>query len=243
MILQQDHFALANFEGTLDVLLFLLQKEEIDIYDIPIQELMQQFIRKLAEWEHKQLDKGAEFIGAAAYLVWLKSKTLLPTHEQSIELEEKLEDPHFEIIHHLMDYCRFKQAGKRLVECQEKQQACYFRCVEAPQGKKPLGIDHLSLDELYHLFEEMMKRAALVKPQIQEEQWRVSDKLSLIRHWLQKSSCFPFSQLFYPEQSRLEMIVSFLAILELMKIGEAAVRREETSTPLMIFAKDRNTEQ
>jgi segregation and condensation protein A len=241
MIIKHEHFALTNFEGTLDFLLCLIQKEEIDIYDVPIQELIQQFIHKLTNCQEEGLEKGAEFIGTAAYLVWLKSKTLLPCKEEPSDLEAVIEDPHFEIIHHLIDYCRFKQAAKDLASMQEKQQACYFRGVDVPEWKKPLGIDHVSLEELSQLFKEMIGRAALVTTQIQEENWRVSDKMRHIRRKLQEDSSFPLAVLLSSQQSRPEIIVIFLAILELMKIGELAVGREQASATLMIFAK-RNKE-
>lgn len=233
---KHDHFALDNFEGSLDFLICLIQREEIEIYDVPIQEIIQQFILQLNKSE-ESLEKGAEFIGTAAYLVWLKSKTLLPRNEQSEIEEEIVEDPHFEIIHHLIDYCRFKQAAKELSFRQEKQQACYFRGIDAPEWKKPLGIDHVSLEELSQLFKEMMSKAAQITPQIQEENWRVSDKIRSIRLLLKENSTFPFVDLFSTQQSRPEMIVIFLAILELMKIGELAVGREQSSASLWIFAK------
>lgn len=238
MILKQEHFTLAHFEGSLEFLLCLIQKEEIEIYDVSIQELIQQFLSHLTETEETSLDKRAEFIATAAHLVWLKSKTLLPRHEvEACELEQTIEDPHFEIIHHLIDYCRFKQAGKELASRQEKQQACYFRGIEAPEWKKPLGIAHLSLEELSQLFKEMMSRAPLPPPQIQEENWRVSDKIRMIRHCLQEQLTFPLTLLLTPDQSRPEIIVIFLAILELMKMGELGVGREETTSTLLIFAK------
>ncbi len=77
MILKQDCFALSNFEGTLDFLVCLIQREEVEIYDVPIQEIIRQFLVQLNEWS-KKLEKGAEFVSTVAYLIWLKSKTLLP---------------------------------------------------------------------------------------------------------------------------------------------------------------------
>src|SRR5436853_6241061 len=108
MILTQDYFTLANFEGSLDFLICLVQKEEIEIYDVPIQELIQQFLVQLSQ-EEEGLEKGAEFIGSAAYLVWLKSKTLLPQNDQQLSEEALVADPRFEIIHHLIYYYRVKQ--------------------------------------------------------------------------------------------------------------------------------------
>ena len=148
---------------------------------------------------------------------------------------DKIDDPHFEIIHHLMDYCRFKKAAKELGERQEKQQACYFRGIESPEWKRPMGIDHVSLDDLAQLFKEMMGRAVQTKLQIHEENWRVSDKIHLIRRWLQEQEVFPLEHLFPSQQSRLEIIVSFLALLELMKTGELVVIYEQTSKNLLIL--------
>ena len=242
MILKNDHFALDNFEGTLDFLLCLIQKEEIDIYDVPIQDLIQQFLLKFIEWEEEGLERGADFIGNASYLVWLKSKTLLPVHEQeSLDLDEAIEDPHFEIIHHLIDYCRFKQAAKELTSRQDKQQSCYFRGIDAPEWKKPLGIDHVSLEELSQLFKEMIERAAQTRPQIEEENWRVGDKIRMLRNLLKESQIIPFTILLLPGKSRPEIIVIFLAILELMKTGELAVGKEQSSGTLVILAKKQET--
>lgn len=231
-----DTFSLENFEGPLDFLLSLIQKEEINIYDVSIHELTQQFLQKLAEWESQQVEKGAEFIGMASYLVWYKSKTLLPKHEEMALPQEEEEDPQFEIIHHLLDYCRFKQAAKELAQRQDKQSACFYRGTPAlPDWKKPMGIQHLSLNDLADLFKEMMKRAGAPKPQIYEENWKVADKIKIIRLRTKEQDSFLLEDLFKPGQSRLEWIVIFLAILELMKIGEIRVGKQDQD--ILIFAK------
>jgi len=234
-----DHFALDNFEGPIDFLLYLIQKDEIDIYEIPITELIEQFINKLKEWEGKQLDRGAEFIGTASYLVYLKSKMLLPKHEEKIDddLIELEEDPHFEIIHHLIDYCRFKQTTKELLGRQDVQQQLYFRGVHPAEWKKPMGIDHLTLDDLQGLFKEMIAKAAIPIGQIQEENFKVSDKIRLIRNRVKEEGQFLFESLFSSLMSRVELIVIFLAILELMKLGEISVGREKESAVLLVLSK------
>jgi segregation and condensation protein A len=282
------HFTLAHFEGSLDFLLCLIQKQELDIIDIPIQEIIHQFIQQLNNHQEEleatftissqdsgerdksrskrnglneedmakamsdeedrsravaavqildeivkvaDLDQGAEFIKNAAYLMWLKSQMLLPQRIQDLS-EEESED--LQVMDYLVDYCRFKQAAKTLALRQEQQQACYFRGIETPEWRKPLGIDHISLEELTLLFKEMMRTQD--KPLIQEGQWRLSDKLHIIRCLLQEQSSLLFSSLFLTVQSRLEMIVIFLAVLELMKSGELYVGREQTS--VLIFAKE-----
>lgn len=236
MIYERDHFTLSNFEGPLDFLMCLIQKEEIEIYDVPIQELIYQFMLQLNNWEGK-LEKGAEFISTAAYLVWLKSKTLLPKHEQDLTKEEPIEDPHFEIIYHLIDYCRFKQAAKELTLRQEKQRSYYFREIAIPEQKKPLGIDHLSLNDLALIFKETINKIVQNKAKIQEENWRVYDKISIIRNMLQKDIAFPFTNLFLKQQLAPEIITTFLAVLELMKIGELVVNRKQLTDTLWIYNK------
>lgn len=238
MILRHDYFTLPYFQGSLDFLLCLVQKEEFDIYDIPIQELMQQFIARYETEEEREIDKGAEFIGHASYLLWLKSLKLLPRDQAKRELEgEEREDPPFEMIHHLIDYCRFKEAARELAARQEQQQAYYFRGVEAPEWKKPLGIHHLSLEELARLFKQMIAQA-VVPTVITEEEWLVGDKIHLIREGLKEEGSFSFLSLFSFQQTRAEMIVIFLAILELIKMGEIGVGVEQGTETLKIFVKE-----
>jgi segregation and condensation protein A len=236
MILTYDRFTLAYFEGALDFLLHLIQKDEINIHDIPIQELMRQFNQKLIEEQNDRLDKGAEFIGVIAYLVWLKSQSLLP-REIPPETEAAIEDPQFEVIRHLIDYCRFKQVTKELLLRQEKEGACYFRGAETFDKQKPMGIHHLSLDELAGLFKNIMANRPQTMIHIQEEEWQVGDKIRWIRESLDKQERIPLIFFLSSEKSRLELIVTFLAILELMKIGELIVGQDIHSSSLSLFVK------
>ncbi len=242
MLIQKSHtFFLENFEGPLDFLLGLIQKEEVDIYDISICELIQQFSLKMIKEDGPQLEKGAEFIGMTAYLVWLKSKTLLSKPEELLSIKKE-EDPHFEIIRHLVDYYHFKQAAKELAKRQEQQSACFFRGVPPISNwKKPLGIQHLSLEELGNLFKDMMSRTSISKPSIDEEQWRVTDQIRTIQLLIQEHSSFKLEIILNSTHSRLQCIVIFLAILELMKIGEIGIGRENDNQTILIFKKSRDT--
>lgn len=236
MLMQrQCTFALENFEGPLDFLLNLIHKEEIDIYEVPIHTIIQQFIVKLQEWKERQIEVGAEFISTVSYLVWLKSKMLLP--KQELSLENPIEEPQFEIIHHLLDYCRFKQLSKVLIERQEQQSHHFVRGTSAPEWKKPLGIHHLSLQELADLFKEMLRQASLEKTQIYEDPWRVSDKITFIQNALAAQDSLLICHLFLDSQSRLEWITTFLAILELMKMGAVAVGKEIDTGTLILLKK------
>lgn len=215
-------FTLENFEGPLDFLLHLIYQNEIDIYEVPIQKIMQQYIENQAEVD---VDSGAEFIGMASLLLFLKSRMLLPKHEQPIENEEDL-DPKFDIIHQLIDYCRFKEAAQDL-SIREEQQSVYFgRGLDSPyECKKNLGIEHLTLDDLAKLFSEIAARAVSSKGEIHEEVWLVSDKIQFIRKSIIINE-LRFNELFSSELSKDELIVTFLALLELMKLGEIQVIKD-----------------
>lgn len=220
-----EHFVLDNFEGPIDYLLHLVQQEEIPIHEIILSHLTSQFLARFEE-QPLEIDSGAEFIGTAAFLVWLKSKTLLPQHEQAVAGEEEEGDPRFAIIHQLLDYCRFKEAAKSLEEREVHQSAYYARGLESPEAKKNLGIEHLTLQDLASMFQQILSKAG-AKGSIQEEEWKVSDKIDAIERLLENCLQIPFEQLFTENLSRLELIVTFLALLELMKRGAVRVVRFE----------------
>lgn len=220
-----EHFVLDNFEGPIDYLLHLVQQEEIPIHDVILSQLTSQFLAK-SEGQTLEIDSGAEFIGTAAFLVWLKSKTLLPQHEQVVAGEEEIGDPRFAIIHQLLDYCRFKDAAKSLEEREVHQSAYYPRGLESAEAKKNLGIEHLTLQDLASMFQQILSKAG-AKGSIQEEEWKVSDKINAIVNRLENCLQIPFEQLFSENLSKLELIVTFLALLELMKRGSVRVVRFE----------------
>lgn len=235
--LTKEIFALENYEGPLDFLLYLIQNQELNIQDICLQKIMEQYLDKI---EKKQTsDSGAEFISIAAFLHCLKSRTLLPRHSQLPETEVDDEfDPKFEIIHQLVEYCRLKEAAKELAEREKKQSHFYLRGIDEdiPEFKKNLGIEHLSLESLASLFQSLIIKASSQTKIIVEEIWRVSDKIKLIRQLLEQDSKVNFELLFSQDQSREELIVTFLAILELMKLGELLVAKENSTNKIIIFS-------
>lgn len=226
---------LENFEGPIELLWQLIQKGEMDLLDVWLSEITEQYKSKLLGTNSLDLDAGAEFTVLTACLILAKSKLLLPKHEQEQEQQEE-EDPHFEVIHQLIDYCRFKQAAKSLTEREMEQSIFYSRGGEALETKKPLGIEHISLQDLASLFEQILARSSTQRGNILDETWRVSDKILLIRELLCDQQKIAFELLFSPEHSREELITTFLAILELMKIGELKVIRDLAKDTIMITA-------
>lgn len=230
-------FHLGSFSGPLEFLIALVQNQELNIEDIPLQELTRQYAETLQNGA--DLDEGAEFVGSASLLIWLKSKQLLPQHEQPPAQEEEL-DPRFEIIHHLIDYCRFREAAKQLSEREQRQSAHYFRGVGGQaEVKKPLGIEHLSLDDFASLFKQLVAKASSQRGVIHEEEWRVSDKIGMLRALLADTQEIEFIRLFSSSLCREELIVTFLAVLEMMKGGEISVVKVSASGQIMIAAKEK----
>src|SRR5262249_30298583 len=154
---EPESFLLGNFEGPLDFLQHLIQKSEIDIYDISLQKITAQYLERLANLCTINIDTGGEFVGTTSSLVYLKSRMLLPKHEQAENQEEEI-DPRFEIIHQLMDYCLFKEAARDLAKRELHQSSFYLRGENPSDIKKPLGIEHLSVEDLATLFKEVMAK-------------------------------------------------------------------------------------
>lgn len=230
-----------NFEGPLEFLLYLVQKNELDIHDVRLRKITDQFI---SEMQDPQIDLGAEFVGTLASLLWLKSKMLLPKHEQIGQEDEEGPDPHFDVIHQLIDYCKFKEAGHALVVREKEQNAYFSRGVSGDlEVKKPLGIEHLCLEDLASLFQDVIAKCEENKGHVQEENFRVSDKIRLLRKMLKQGQNILFQQVFTHQKCKEELIVTFLAILELMKLGEAYVFKDLEINQVIITPNDLMGEQ
>lgn len=221
-------FALENFEGPLEFLLYLIQREEIDIYEVSIQKIVQQYLERQTLHAKADVDLGAEFIGITSLLLYLKSRMLLPKHEMPIDEMTDL-DPRFDIIHQLLEYCRFKDVAKDLSLREEGQNAFFGRGVDLPiPVTKNLGVEHLTLQDLANLFKEIMDRNQTNSKVIHEEVWLVSDKIKFIQNTLKDLLEIKFYDLFDFERSKEELIVTFLAVLELMKLGKLLVIKHST---------------
>ena len=232
---ETENYILENFEGPLDLLCHLVTLGEIDIYALSILDIIQQFIEKLNLYQGKSFAKGAEFIALAAALLNFKAKTLLPSHEQIKEdsLEEE-SDKNFEIIHQLIDYCRFKQAAKELSLREERQSVFYSRAIVQEDVKKKLGIDHISLEDLAALFQQILSKTTLKSEVIDDDDWTVADKIIYLKERVKAENTIPFATIFHSLLSRMELIVTFLALLELIKSGCLRVaysQQKEASLP------------
>ncbi|MFA6917134.1 MAG: segregation/condensation protein A [Parachlamydiales bacterium] len=234
-ILDSVPLTLHNFVGPLDFLVHLVLRGEVDIYDVPLQLLTEQFIDKHLDTASCTLEVGAEFVGTAATLVWLKSKRLLPqTADDESNTEEELNDGRFELIHQLVEYCRIKKAAQALIQKEEQQSGQRYRSPPPHPLSRPNGLEYLPLEELSALFQGVLQRAASNMGTVYEEKFKVADAMKFMKEQLKEHGSLSFDFIFHEVLCREEMIVTFLALLELMKIGILAVVRGENNLPLIV---------
>ena len=219
------------FEGPLDLLLFLIKREKIDIYDIPIANISQQYLEYLELMKLLDLEIAGEFLVMAATLIHIKSKMLLPPEETDAEEEEE-EDPREELVRRLLEYKKYKDAAAQLEEIHQAQSDTFLRKGAGSKEKvmSPDGMEYFeaSLFDLITAFRKVLKEVSKeVFHKIIKNEFTVSDKIHQIYHVLSKKPKIYFSSLFGEAKNKDEMIVIFLAILELIKIREILVVQKD----------------
>ncbi len=225
-------FTLENFEGPLELLYYLIQKEEIDPCGVVIKQLTSQLIQVLKD--SPEVDVSSEMLHLTASLLLIKSQKLLP-HETAA-LEELEDDPRLEMIQSLIEYCRFKEMAKALAVKEEEQKAYFPRPPSPFKRELGPGLDEVDKEGLKNLLQQVLKKAAkLPEKMIQEDSWQVADKALWLRQLLQSHPQLPFETVFSPTMGREELIVSFLALLELMKHQHLKVVREKEDLYIICY--------
>lgn len=214
---------LENFKGPLDLLLHLIQQDEIDIYTVEIQSIIRQFLEEMLEAHEAHVDAGAEFLGGASALLLLKSKKLLPGLNQS-EGEEK--ESYISILQELIEYCSFKDMAKKLSLIENTEGRLYPRGTSACLEKPPLSTGNLSIEDLSNALAAILKKKLPTAHKIKESDLLVSQFIQTLQLILMNNRHIPFSDFFTLTKSREELIVSFLALLQLMKEQKAIVTKE-----------------
>lgn len=220
------------FEGPLDLLLYLIKKEEVDIYDIPIERITNQYMEYLSLMKLLNLEVAGEFLVMAATLMYIKSRMLLPADQQATDPEaDEGEDPRWELIRQLVEYKKFKDAAQQLAVREEEQARIFSR-----KGGDDLGLAgketplaDVSIFDLINAFNEVLKKASSRDDfrEIIEERYTVSDKIEEIIYTLRDKSEMLFSALFADAVSRAEIVVTFLALLELIRLKRLKVSQLE----------------
>ncbi|MDR3625056.1 MAG: segregation/condensation protein A [Chlamydiales bacterium] len=214
---------LENFEGPLDLLLHLIQRDEINIYTVEIQTIIKNFLEELLKSHESSVDSGAEFLGGASSLLLLKSKKLLP----NLKGDEKEEvESYVSILKDIIEYCSFKDLAKKLSDIEGKEESLYPRGVTILEEKPALATNTLSLEELMQAFEKLLKKQIVIPKKIQESALLLSDYILSLQNLLFSQKSIFFQEYFSLDKSKDELIVSFLALLQLMKEQKAIVTSE-----------------
>ncbi len=228
------------FEGPLDLLLHLIDKNKINIYDIPIVSITEQYLEYLRTMQEWNMDIMSEFLVMAATLIHIKAKMLLPKEEKVEEDEE--EDPRAELVRRLLEYKMYQYAAEELRDLQVDATKVLYKVPTIPEEvsayEEPVDLaqllDGLTLTKLHDIFQSVMKRQAdKIDPirsqfgQIEKEEVSVEEKMESIREQIRGLTQIRFRALLEVQASRTQVVVTFLAILELMKVGALLVRQEE----------------
>lgn len=244
----QLEFDLNVFKGPMDLLMHLIEKNKIDIYDIPIGVLTDQYMACLEGLE-PDLDSNSEFLVMASTLLYLKAISLLPKDEEE---DEEAEDPRDELVNRLLEYKMFQEVSKVLEEQQEQTGASVYRKEILPDEVKnyrePIDLDQLlegvDMKKLHRIFRMLMKQQENLKDpvrsnfgRIRREPMKVGDKIACLTEWLEKCSAFWFSETL-EEGNRFEIVVTFLAMLELMKAGRITIVQDEGFADIYIEAAE-----
>src|SRR5436309_4790469 len=216
------------FEGPLDLLLYLIKKEEVDIYEVNLTRLASQFIEYIETMRLLDLEIAGEFLVMAATLMYIKSRELLPVDQQAqVEGDDEAEDPRWELIRQLVEYKKFKDAAAHLQEREADQENIFPRLPAKPEfvSATPPLRPEISLFDLISAVSNVLKRFQQKEGarDIFEDKWTVSEKIELLRRTIAARPALKFSELFEQTTSRAEVVVTFLALLELIRLKQVVV--------------------
>jgi segregation and condensation protein A len=234
---------LEMFEGPLDLLLYLVKKDHLNIYDIPIAKVTEQYLEYINFMQLLDLNIVGEFLVMAATLMQIKSKMLLPAEELEVLAEE--EDPRAELVKKLIEYEKFKQIAEKLRQIETNQQEVFKRpktdTVQTTAQDKADVYFEASIFDLINAFSRALKDVPReVFYEVIKDQFTVEQKVHDILHLLLMQSQIKLSQLFARTKSKMEIIVIFLAILELAKMKEIVARQDTEFEDIVIFRNKEN---
>jgi segregation and condensation protein A len=242
-----DHrISLPVFEGPLDLLLFLIRKNEIDIYDIPIESVTRQYVAVLRSMKELDLEVAGEFFVMAATLMEIKSRMLLPKGLHAVDPDgdgQDEMDPRWELVHQLLQYKKFKDASARLAEMARLQRDLMERQVSGrPADTLDRPLRGVSRIELWNTFNLVLRRLAekLVVGEIHDEVVTVSDQMEWLIERMRTEKSFVFSSLLVGGVSLRRLVATFLAVLELTRLGRIRLRQDEAFTDIICDAAEEN---
>ncbi len=232
------------FEGPLDLLLYLIRREELDIYDIPIEHITTEYMKFINEARELDLDIAGEFIVMAATLMVIKSRMLLPVSRRMVENEgdEEWVDPRLDLVRQLVEYKKFKDAALRLETMEAMKANCFDYGGGRPKFEKTAAdaktaIANLDLYDLLSAFQEVLARAnEIPHEELKGIRFSVPEKMDYVLERSRAEGQVSFATLFKPEAPRGEIIVTFLALLELLRQHRVIVYQNAAFHEITIVA-------
>ena len=226
---------LEAFEGPLDLLLYLIRKQNIDILDIPVAEITRQYMTYVELMKSVRLELAAEYLLMAAMLAEIKSRMLLP---RSSEVEEEEGDPRAELIRRLQEYERFKAAAEGIDTLARVGRDVIIPRLDAPQAQVRKLLPDVSLEEILLSMAEVMRRNELFEShQISRETLSTRERMSEVLERLKGGAFVPFVELFTVEEGKLGVVVTFMAILELVKESLIELVQNDPFAPIHVRAR------
>ncbi len=224
------------FEGPLDLLLHLIKENKIDIYDIPIALITRQYLQYIEMMKELNIDIASEFLVMAATLIYIKSRMLLPKDESGEVMEE---DPRLELVERLIEYQAMKEAAFGLKEREEEWSGIASRpSMSLEDEPEELFLFDVNIFDLLTAFKKLLDRLPPETIQITAETLTVKDRITHILNVLEQRESVSFDDLFTGLKTRDSLIVTFLAILELLKLGLIRAYQERSFSMIWIFKKD-----
>ncbi|WP_420220339.1 segregation and condensation protein A [Metapseudomonas resinovorans] len=226
---------LEAFEGPLDLLLYLIRKQNIDILDIPVAAITHQYMAYVELMKSVRLELAAEYLVMAAMLAEIKSRMLLP---RSNEAEEEEEDPRAELIRRLQEYERFKAAAEGIDELPRVGRDLIVPRLDAPDARARKLLPDVALEEVLLSMAEVLRRADMFEShQVTREALSTRERMSEVLERLKGGAFVPFVALFAVEEGRLGVVVTFMAVLELIKEQLVELVQNEPFAPIHVRAR------
>jgi segregation and condensation protein A len=225
---------LEAFEGPLDLLLYLIRRQNLDILDIPLAEITRQYIQYIELMQELQLELAGEYLVMAATLAEIKSRMLLPRPPSG---SEEGDDPRAELVRRLQEYARFKRAAQEIDGLTRLERDVWPTVVELKERRVVRALPQITLQEMLVAFKEVVARAEMyAHHHIARERLSVGERMSDILAMLGSAGFVEFTRLFRPEEGRMGVTVTFVALLELMREGLIDIVQAEPYAPLHVRA-------
>ena len=227
---------LEAFQGPFDLLLHLIKKEEIDIYNIPVAKITEEYLSYIKLMQVFNLEVTGEFLVMAGTLLYIKSRMLLPSHtdDEESSFMEDVDDPRKELVQQLLEYKKFKKSA-RLLEIREVQQKDIFFRIDAATQLKQERMLEVSLFDLIDAFKNVLRKNIKETKEIIQEEVSVQEKMQEILNKIKDKDYIDFYEVFGNNVSKMSLIATFLALLELIRLKEVKVRQIKLFASIRIY--------